>query len=110
MASNLLPPCKCHLQPLTLRCGAGSTKDFLKRDLLSIPLLLKAHVPEASGRRVQYLAGVSISLLPEPQGTDRVCCQLAVRPLSIKVEGILRFSSKYLTLQRRWQVSPFIQY
>ena len=38
MASNLLPPCKCHLQPLTLRCGGGSTKDFLKRDLLFIPL------------------------------------------------------------------------
>lgn len=67
-------------------------------------------MPEASGRCVQYLAGVSISLLPEPQDTVRVCCQLAVRPPSIEAEGILRFSSEGLTLQRRWQVSPFIQY
>lgn len=87
MASSLLPPCKRHLQPLlgliTLRCGGGSTKDFLKRETsFSYLYFYRPTYLELVGDLCRTWAGVSTSLFPRPLGTVRVCCQLTVGPQS----------------------------
>lgn len=99
MASNLFPPCKCHLQPLTLRCGGVSTKNFLR------DLLLKAHVPEASGKAcVTYLGRCEHpAFFLSPRALSGCAANWQWGLSHIEVEGILRFLSEYLTLQRRWQ-------